>query len=285
MQTVQFSFYNLADAATLSGGSWLGGTPLANLQSLLLSQVARSADALAASTRIDVDLAVATKSVRLVALARHNCSLAATYRITAGTTSGGSDLYDSGTLDVWPAVYLPEDLEWEDDNFWTGQITAEEAEGYPISLVHDCGENIRARYWRVQITDTANAAGYVELSRLWLGAIWQPAISFSEGVRFGWESRSVAEYSLGGVKFSEERPPARILGMALEHLSDAEALGQVLDAQRRLGTTGQLWVVPDADDAARRFKRDFLATMRKYDPIAAHASGWNSTAIELEEVL
>jgi len=114
-----------------------GSAPLANLQQHLLPKVARSVDLLVISTRLDIDLGSASIIVRFVALARHNITTSATYCITAGTTLGGFDLYDRIALPVWPAVYLPEDLEWEDDNWWEGQITAAEAESYPTALEHD----------------------------------------------------------------------------------------------------------------------------------------------------
>jgi len=137
MAKLQLSLANIADAGTLSGGLWLGTAPLANLQQRLLSKVARSVDLLATSTRLDIDLGTASTIVRFVGMARHNLTTAATYRITASTTLGGADLYDSTTLPVWPAVYLPEDLEWEDDNFWTGQLSNEEIVGYPSHGMHD----------------------------------------------------------------------------------------------------------------------------------------------------
>ncbi|MCC6720441.1 MAG: hypothetical protein IT555_21420 [Acetobacteraceae bacterium] len=285
MANIQFSFYNRADGAVLSGGAWSAGAPLANLQQTLLSLRARSTDALAASTQFAIDLGASFSYVRLVAIARHTLSLAATYRITAGTTPGASDVYDSGILAVWPAVYLPADLEWEDDNFWTGQLAADEIVGYPISLAHDCGSNLRARHWTIAFTDTGNAAGYVELARLWLGPIWSPQRNVRYGGGFGWEPRSVAEYSLGGVVFSEARSPARVLRVALPMLSETEALGTMLDAQRRLGTDGELWVIPNPDDTTRRFKRDFLARFRKLDPISQFANRLHETSFELEERL
>jgi len=283
--TAQFSFYNRSDSATLSAGSWSAGAPLANLQQGLLSLRARSSNALAASTQFRIDLANTTTIVRLFALARHNLSTAATYRVTAGTTAGGTEVYDSGTLDAWPAVYLPEELEWEDDNFWSGQITADEAEGYPISLIHDCGASYRARYWTFYCTDTSNADGYVELARLWLGPIWSPQINYTPGAGFAWEARDVSEYSLGGVRWTEARPPARVLRLTFKDLSDVEAHGAILDAQRRLGFAGELWVIPDPSDTARGFKRNFLAHFRKLDPIVEAFADRHETNFEMEENL
>lgn len=282
---IQFSFYNRADTATLSAGSWSAGAPLTNLQQSLLSLRARSSDALAASTQMRIDLGNTTTVVRLIAFARHNMTTAATYQITAGTTAGAADSYDSGTLDVWPAVYQSEELEWEDDNFWTGQISAADVAGYPISFEHDCGENVRARYWTIYFTDTANTAGYVELARLWMGPIWEPARNYAFGAGFGWEIRTVNEYSLGGVMFSDVRAPARVLSLRLPHLTATEAFGAVLDAQRRLGTDGELWVIPAPTDTARRFKRNFLAHFRKLDPIRQAFTNLHETALELEELL
>lgn len=282
---IQFSFYNHADAATLSSGSWLAGAPLTNLQQPLLSLRARSTNDDLASTTMRIDLGATIPVVRLIAFARHNLSTAATVRILAGTTAGASDVYDSGSFDAWPAVYLPEDLEWEDDNFWSGQITAAEAAGYPISLIHDCGENIVARYWTISFSDTSNPDTYVELARLWMGPIWSPRYNFAFGNGFAWESRTVAEYSLGGVAFFDERPPARVLSLRLPALSAAEAFGAVLDAQRRLGTSGQLWVRPAPDDAAREFKRSFLAHFRQVDPIVQAFASIREAPMVLEELL
>lgn len=282
---IEFSFYNRSDAATLSAGSWQAGAPLANLQQDFLSLRARSTNDDAASTQFRVDFGNTSTIIRLVAIARHNLTTDATYRITAGTTAGAADLYDSGTLDVWPAVYDPLDLEWEDDNFWTGQITAAEIEGYPISLEHDCGQNIRARYWTVYFTDTSNPDNYVELARLWMGPLWSPERSWSFGAQFGWEPRDTSEQSLGGVLFHERRDPARVLRVTLKALNTTEALGAVLDAQRRLGTAGQLWVRPVPGDTARAFKRNFLARARRADPITQAFLNLHETAYELEEIL
>lgn len=282
---IQLSFANAADTATLSAGSWLSGAPLANLQQKLLSLRARSTNDDAASTQFRIDLGNTTTVIRLFALARHNLTPDATYRITAGTTAGASDVYDSGTLAAWPSVYASLDLPWEAPNFWTGQITAAEAAGYPIGLVHDAGANIVARYWTFYCTDTANPANYVEFARLWMGALWSPQRNYSYGAQFGWEARDVGEYSLGGVLFSESRAPARVLRVTLRGLTTTEAYGVVLDAQRTLGTAGQLWVIPEPGDRARAHKRNFLAHFRQVDPITQVFARLHETTFLLEEIL
>ena len=75
---------NLIDSATLSGGDWSETLPLANLQSRILSKVARSTDAAPASTVIAVDFGAA-RTLGVVALVNHNLTLAATVRVRAGS--------------------------------------------------------------------------------------------------------------------------------------------------------------------------------------------------------
>jgi len=140
-----FAAVNLGDSAVLSGGSWQPGLPLANLQQPTLAYVARSVDALATSTRIDIDLGNATTVVRLLGVMRHNLSTAATYRVTAGSTVGGVDGYDSGSLPVWPRIYDYMDLPYGAPNWWSGQISDAEAVNYPLKLLHDTGSNCPAR--------------------------------------------------------------------------------------------------------------------------------------------
>jgi len=279
------SYGNLADAATLSGGSWAGALPLANLQDRIQGKVARSTDAAATSTLIDVDLADASKIVRLVGLVRHTCSILATYRITAGTSSGGAEVYDSGTLDVWPAVYSPSDLEWEDDNWWLGTISAEDALAYPVSLWHDTAINSKARYWRIQITDTANPAGYVQAARLWMGRAVSPSIGPRFGAGLTWEARSEEERSLGGTLYFDERPSARVYSFELGALTNDEAMGWALDLQRIAGNSGEVVIIPDPDDAQSRIKRDILGRLRAMDPLTQFSHGYQSTGFTVEELL
>jgi hypothetical protein len=287
MANIQFQFYTRAPAATLSGGSWLVGAPLANLKvdPPELSLRARSTNLLLASTKLNIDLGTTNVSVRMIGVAVHNLSRDARIRFSGGTTSGGSDVYSSGWLDVWPAVYLPEDLEWEDDNWWTGRISAEQAEGYPAHGMHDTGANYLARYWTIEIDDPTNSDGYVEIGHLRLGPVWSPERNFAPGAAFGWEPRDVSERSLGGVTYSEERPPARVLRIVLRDLSEIEAFGAVLDAQRRLGTRAPFFVVQDPDDAARALQRNFLARFRKADPITQAFIDVHEVVLEMEEWL
>jgi hypothetical protein len=112
---------NRIDAAALSSGSWAATLPLANLQNRVLGKVARSTDATVTSTKFDIDLS-APKNIRVLALVNHNLSLLATVRIRGATDAAfASTVYDSGYVAVWPVVYFSTSIDWEDDNWWSGQ--------------------------------------------------------------------------------------------------------------------------------------------------------------------
>ena len=56
---------------------------------------------------------------------------------------------------------------------------------------------VTARYWSIEITDTGNSDGYVEIGRVGLWGI-APAVNMSWGVQYGIRDNSVSDYSLSG---------------------------------------------------------------------------------------
>ena len=204
MSNLMLAWPNLADSAALSSGSWSAGLPLNNLKNRLISKAARSTNALAASTKFDADLGEAM-AINAVGLIGTNLTTAATYRIRGASDAGfTSVLHDSGTVSA--ATQTP-------------------------NLIHAITAAITARYWRVELTDTANPAGYVQAGRLFIGAGWQAAVNASFGTGLGYESATVMEQSLGGVDYPDKRTPRRVFRFDLDWLTDAEAYTQVLAMQ------------------------------------------------------
>lgn len=283
--TLQMAYLNYADQGTLSGGSWAATLPLANLQNRRLSKVARTTNALSASSVFDVDLADALKPVQLIGLLKHNISSAGTYRITAGTSAGASDVYDSGAILALPALYSTSALEWEDSNWWFGTASADDLALYPVHLLHDCGASKLARYWRVQITDTANAAGYIQAGRLWAGPVWEPEHGYDFGASLQWEPRSEVEYSLGGSAYFDERAPARVFRCSLRGISYDRAYGTVLDIQRRVRNDKEIVVIPDKTDTSRGFRRNIYGRLRAADPVVQASPLYQNAGFEIEELL
>lgn len=229
MSNAIISYPDLTLSATaLSGGSWLSSLPLSLLQDQDLANKCRSTDDAAASSIILVDLGAA-QAIRVISLCAHNISEAGTIQARGYSDAGYTTLVsgaDTTALDAWPTAF-----------------TAATVAKYPKNWTFCFTTAKTARYWKIEITDTTNPDGYIELGRLWLGsAIFEPALGISYGSGLGYISRDVIEESLGGVLWGEKRTPKRELTATFEVLTPAEKR-LALIMQKELTTTDEaFWV-------------------------------------------
>ena len=285
MANCMIGYPNRIDSAALSGGSWAASLPRANLQSRILGKVARSADATTASTKFDADLGV-TKNIRAVAIVNHNCSIDAKWRVRGASDSGfTSVLFDSGWTDVWPAVYPSANLEWEEPNWWSGKYTDEQKTGYTWMAKILASANIVARYWRIEIEDPANAAGYIQIGRAFIGSVWQPSYNMSYGHRMGWETKTAVQEAISGAEYFQHRSPYRIKNLALDNLSTDEGLANAFEIQRRAGIDAEVLWIEDPDDTVHALRRSYLGRLRELSPIVAPHYNASTVAVQIKELL
>lgn len=257
MGSLVLGYSNLIDFSTLSGGSWNGSYPLANLKNRYLSQKARSTNALTSSTVIDIDLGAA-QSIGVVALIAHNLSAGtATVRVQGSSSATQSpSLYDSAAQ----AAYAGAD--------------------YAITF-----PPVAARYWRISIADTANAAGYVQLGRVFIGPRFKPTWGASFGAAVSVGSNSVMTQASGGDKFPRKRKTWRAWKVDCNFLSDAEAYGTLLGILRSHDITDEFYFFFDDGDTLYRGDRHVLCSVRQLPPIAHPYVDLNSVSLELEELI
>lgn len=267
--TMMLGTDNRIEESTLSGGSWLAALPLNNVKNKQIGRVARSSDATNASTKFDIDLTTAERVIRVISLVNHNFSLTAQYRIRGATDSGFTSLlYDSGTVDVWPSVYPPGTAEWESTNFWTGQYTSEDISTYTTNLCVILDTNIAlARYWRVEIFDSSNADGYVEIGRVFIGSGYIPVNDASTGLSIGWETPTTVTKSLSGAKYFQSRTPYRVVNFELDVMTVDEGMANLFEIDKRLGIDKEVIYIFDIDDTFHSIRRRFIGTMRQLNPI------------------
>ena len=137
---------NLAATATLSGGSWLAAAPVTNLATRDAADTARSTNANNSSTRIIVDHGAAVTR-RVMDLREHNISSGATIRWSVGTSSGGNEVATTGTINAW-------------------QFTPRAFDGRDHGLIFVLPADATGRYDYIEIFDSSNADGYVEIAQL-----------------------------------------------------------------------------------------------------------------------
>jgi hypothetical protein len=227
-----------------------------------------------------------TRTISVLALCRHNLSGAATWRIRAYSDAGLTDLlYDSGVNEVWQALYGQDQLEWHNDNFWSGQILDEDLEGHYWNAIHVLPASVSARYWKVEVSDSTNYDGYVQAGRVFLSEAWVPTYNMSYGANIGYNSRTEVEEAWDGSEYFDIKAPYRVVQFSLEYLQHEEAMTRALDIQRVAGTHSEVLFVWDPEDVQQLIRRSFLGRLRELNPIEQPYHNAYQTSFVIKELL
>lgn len=252
------------DTGVYSLGSW--SLPLDNLKNKQPTKVARSTNALAASTKFAVALS-RLLPINIFAFIAHNFTPTATIRVRVATNAAGTTgvtldqtITAADTTVVWgsePWGVFP----WSgfDDGDWPGG---------PNTFLWASG-SVYGTYVVVDITDTANPDGYVQIGRFMAGQAFSPAANMSVGSpNFGYIDDSTHSRSYGGQLHSNPRPLRRRFSCAFDFLSEAEAMGAASDLMRRQGTSGNLLVIFDpAEDSSVLVRRAIYGRLTDLDDV------------------
>jgi hypothetical protein len=285
MGNSMIGFGNYVDAAILSNGSWITSLPLSNLQKRQLGRVARTSSTDPVASAIDLDIGLGNV-VRIFAALNHNYSLGATYRLRGSNDPHfASADFDTGEtfIPVWATVYSTDTLDWEADNFWTGQYKAADIAGYPWHLCILTGAPSYLRYWRFEISDAANPAGFIQLGRIFIGDAWQPDNGVDFGAAIGWEDPTTIQTSLSSSEYFDGKAPYRVAHITTHFMSTDEAYARAFEIQRRSGTWKELFFIMDVDDTLHAIRRSFPGRQRSIDPISIPYPDANETNWEIKE--
>lgn len=269
---------------TWSGGSW--SLALTNLSDPSLATYARSLNATTANTTFDIDLGV-VRDLRVFAIPDHNFSADATIRVKVSTVMNFSTtVADTGALTVWGRYYPTGVLPSGHESYSDGKLTAEARVGLRAGWWHALNTSVQGRYVRVEMTDTANSDGWVQLNRFICAPAWSPNVNMSTGATISWLSDTDSVKTLGGPTWYDRRSARRVCSFTLEALTPAQAMTYPFEIQRILGIDGELFFVFDPSDTDLLLKqRSFLATLRQLNPIEYPYATALRTAFELVEIL
>ena len=288
MSKVMFCYPNHADraAAVLSGGSWEATLPLTNLQEEPLAQVARSTDAVITSTIVNVDFG-AQQYIYVFALPKHNLTIDALVRVRLGNDNTfAADNYDTGWVKAYPVIYPANMPLWDDPGVWDGYLAQTDYDaGMEFGWTHVLTAPTGGRYVRVEINDTANPDGYVELGRLVLASGYQPIINFVPGAALGYENATTSTRTDGGAVFYKASRQWRRFNCLLKYQTEDEAMVHFYEIQRMLGTSNQLFFVYNISDTTHLARRSFLATVEKLSALEIHWGSYMDQPISLVEAL
>lgn len=265
--------YDRIGTATLSGGAWSAGAPRTNLATDDITQVARTTNLLAASTQFDFDLGQ-SRALRIVDLRNHNLSLGATWRLTLGTTAGASNVYDTGWQQVWRMTFDNELLQWESPSWWFG-TASDEYLGHPFDAMFALPDWYTARYGRIEILDTSNAAGFIQIGHAFIGNAIQTSTNPEIGLQDTLDDLTTSSRASSGRRWYDPQRRQRGVLLEFKDLSQAEA-DLLYEVMRYHGTAGMLVYAPYSDDPGQMQRYGYAANlveMSKLDTLKALRRG------------
>ena len=197
----------------------------------------------------------------------------------------GPIIYRSDWEDVWPIVYSDEDLEWEDPACFTGKYSLDEIEGYVWTRPIWLAAIYLTRAVRVEIDDTANPDGFVQIGLCEISAGWQVPANPALGAQYGFRFRSTERESWGGIKTFERRPKPRVARGSFPLIDRNSALGRWFEHLRQGDLVDPFLWFPQPDVPRHWLRESFLA--RNVDPGLSAMTEFEADDLPyaLEEVL
>jgi hypothetical protein len=261
MNTPLFGFPIRSDQGTLSGGIWRTSLPLTNAQDPEIARKARSTTTISADTLIDVDLG-GIFPIRAVAVLGHNLTLAAGWRVLGSNEATFAESeYDSGFLSVHQQYYPSPSALWGVDVSGLALTEQEYADGARLPAILAFPIARPYQFWRIIFVDTANPDGYVDVGRLVVCQGYQATAGIRIGARMDYETRSESIETDGGTLRHRERPVRRVWRLTVPHTDYGEAMVQMTELYRRVGTTKQFLYVASTNDPVHMLRHSMLATM------------------------
>lgn len=260
-------------ATVVSGGSWLAALPAANVQDRRFSKVARSTNDALSSTKMVFDL-TAQVDVRALFVDLPNASRDAKVRFRGGNdgddpaTDFASPVYDTGWIDVYGEIYPPDVLPWGHPALFDGRPTqAMWNAGFRMPFIHVATEPQMAQYWLMEIDDTANEDGYVDVGRVIIAPAYQTIVDMSQGSKLGLDDASSSDMTEGGNYVYNRRVPVRKLVFTLDAVEMGEALAMLFDMQQAAGVTRQMLFISDPTDTYHMHRRSFPCVFETLSPL------------------
>jgi hypothetical protein len=266
----------ITEDITIGGGSWLAAAPASNVATEQATETARSTNALTSSTKITFDLGQ-TRVLRGFAMGHTNIDADGSWRILLGTSSGGSQVLATAWTDCWHLDHR----------------TALAALGLePNSSSVPTDEDIimfldayyTARYITLEIDNTTNADGFIEIGTFFAGGALIPGENASYGLRRLRKSQSTVSRSDSGSQWRYRRARMKGEQFSLEWLTPTEGV-YVDEMMRQIDTTDVCLYIADRGDPVATQRYGFIGLLRELSDIEYPRVNTNSVALALDRLV
>ena len=193
--------------------------------------------------------------IRLLALIGDNLDGVGTIAWCFGSTSGATDIYDSG-----------DELRWKFEPHG-GYAWGEETNGNPFDALKCLPEEISARYGSIVLKNTTNSAGFLRAGMIWVsdgetfdtGAVQEGFVPETKELKISNESDSGADYGEVMRRWQEQK-------LVLPLLTSTER-DRMRDILLRYGTSGQLIFMPHIGNPVLNQRYGFIGKFRELNSI------------------
>ena len=257
----------LSDVGTVQAGSQAGGMPVTNLLSMQPRNAWRALDLGAAWFTLHLPSA---PEIDFIALPSHTASATATWRVRAADSEAElttTPAYDSLAVSMWPLGGRP-----------SGYT-------YLPTILNLLAAPVSRAWWRVDIFDAGNPAGYLDVGRFYAAKLFQPQRNFSFGASGGRIDPSPRQASVGGQLYTEPRPQRRVETLTLSWLSEAEMYDGLEEIKRQRGTSRDVLLIPNIDDSARLHQKMIYGLLSNPRPRVNRAFDLYEQVLTLEELI
>lgn len=273
-------------SVTASGGLWRPEAPASAVLGQRTSSRARSITTNPQATQLWLDLGM-LRDVRVVALPFCNGTLDAMLRLRAydAPDPAAAVLADTGWIDLYREVYPLDTLDFEHASFWDGKMTAEDAARVRMPWWQVFADPVVAQFWRLEIFDPDNPAGFIEVPPLFICPGWQASVNFDYGASVGVTDPSPEVSTWSGRRIADPRPQRRVMSLKYALLPEDEALSRAFDLQTVVGQRQPVFVIWNPLDTQHAHRRAFPALLRNLSPIEASFYRRAGVSFALEEWL
>ncbi len=268
MSNVKFCFPNWTQPTSIVTPTATGyGSPdiwvdLDNLQSEVLSEMARCPSVDTTDTRILIDLG-ATRNIGMLAMPSHNAQDGDLGRIRIASDAALTDiLYDSGWVEFLGEIYPFESLASERVEWIDGHLTAEQVADQVVPWIDVLPTEVYGKYLDVQLDFTDNTDGYVDIGRIFACTVISPTVNTLEGTTPPfYRDPSTKSRTRRGPSFSDKRKPFLISKLTFGALDIDEVYEEFFEMVRQYGLSEPFFFIYNSDAAKYILMRQsFVAT-------------------------
>lgn len=200
--------------------------------------------------------------------------------------------------EVYKAIVGEQDWKWGSPNWFSRRLTELDLYGFtrvcsinlPMSLDNTARgvQSSNGRFIKITITDTfpSSLREYIDIGRLFIGTKFSPEYCDTmTGTSIQYNDKSVVEESINGENFYSKRSVKRQMDFTFAKLTKNEVYNGILDIQRQSGVTGEILVIPNTDDTAYGFKRNFLGKFKTLNGVGRKTTDVFTNTLSIEEIL